>query len=70
MDLKNPPERYWHCLVEVPGRKKGAIVNDLTFDELDRAVIQPWLADRPSQFHSHTCLSDIKYRIDAIQLSL
>lgn len=47
MDLKNPPEFYWHCLVGMPGHKNSAIVNDLTFQELERTIVKPWLAGRP-----------------------
>ncbi len=41
------PEKYWHCLVAIPGPKKEArqgIRNDLTFAELKREVIDPWRA--------------------------
>ncbi len=47
MDLSNPPERYWHCSVQVAGEKNPSVTNDLTFDELSRMVVQPWLTGRP-----------------------
>jgi hypothetical protein len=47
MDLENPPDRYWHCLVEVTGAKGTAIVNDMDFDQLMKSVVEPWLAGRP-----------------------
>ena len=47
MDLQNPPERYWHCLVEVTGAKGSAIVNDMDFSQLVKSVVEPWLAGRP-----------------------
>lgn len=47
MDLTNPPERYWHCIVELTGEKRYTIVNDLTFVDLQRTVVHPWLAGRP-----------------------
>jgi REase_DpnII-MboI len=47
MDLTNPPTSYWHCLVEVPGQKNAAIVNDLTFQDLKRTVITPWHSGSP-----------------------
>jgi hypothetical protein len=47
VDLKNPPERFWHCRVQGAGDKDYAVVNDLTFAELQRNVVGPWLAGRP-----------------------
>ena len=46
MDLTNPPERFWHCSVQMTGQSKPSILNDVTFDELDRTVLQPWLTGR------------------------
>jgi hypothetical protein len=31
----------------MPGHKNSAIVNDLTFEELERTIVKPWLAGRP-----------------------
>ena len=47
VDLQNPPDRFWHCRVQSTGEQDYAIVNDLTFAELRRSVIEPWLAGRP-----------------------
>ncbi|MHB1271597.1 MAG: PD-(D/E)XK nuclease domain-containing protein [Rhodanobacter sp.] len=44
MDLKAPPERYWHCSVKMTGAKDYSVVNDLTFAELDRTIVGPWNA--------------------------
>src|SRR5262245_36362973 len=44
------PEKFWHCYVSVPGRKKDrdrAVVNDMTFDQLRREVIEPFRHDVP-----------------------
>lgn len=43
------PDKYWHCLVALPGPKKEArqgIRNDFTFEELKREVIDPWREGR------------------------
>jgi hypothetical protein len=42
MDLANPPAKYWHCLVRPKGKKSVSIVNDLTFDEIQKTVVTPW----------------------------
>lgn len=47
MDLKQPPEKYWHCRVTVGGREGYSVVNDLPFAELEQTIIRPWLAGRP-----------------------
>ncbi len=47
MDLVNPPERFWHYSVRITGSKSISVANDLTFDELHRTVVAPWLAGRP-----------------------
>ncbi|MGD1940614.1 MAG: hypothetical protein ACFB0G_04830 [Leptolyngbyaceae cyanobacterium] len=47
MDLSNPPERFWHCSVQIVGAQYPSVVNDLTFEELNRTVVQPWLAGCP-----------------------
>jgi len=47
MDLKDAPHQYWHCLVQISGEKDAAIINDLTFTDLDRSIVQPWLSGRP-----------------------
>lgn len=41
------PEQYWHCLVEVEGKSKKpkadtAIENDWTFEQLERQLLRPW----------------------------
>jgi hypothetical protein len=39
------PEKFWHCYVALPGTKKngrGGVVNDLTFEELQKQIIEPW----------------------------
>ncbi|MGO9404230.1 MAG: hypothetical protein ACLPVW_12260 [Terriglobales bacterium] len=47
MHEKIPPERYWHCAVTTARDKETAIENDLTFSELQRKVVEPWLMGRP-----------------------
>lgn len=42
MPLINPPPQYWHCFVKMVGQKHHAIVNDLTFSELERSIVMPW----------------------------
>src|SRR5436309_1780078 len=29
MTATDPPDKYWHCLVEMPGQKSPSVVNDL-----------------------------------------
>jgi hypothetical protein len=36
------PEKYWHCYVQVIGLKTYAVCNDLSFDDLQRQMIDPW----------------------------
>lgn len=47
MDIANPPQSYWHCLVEMPSHKHPAVVNDVTFSDLDRTIIKPWHSGSP-----------------------
>jgi hypothetical protein len=47
MDLSNPPDRYWHCLVKLADREGAAIVNDLTYEDLERVIVRPWLTGQP-----------------------
>ncbi len=42
IDLKNPPERYWHCSVTLSNQKNYYVVNDLSFEELNRNIVTPW----------------------------
>lgn len=45
-NLELYPENYWHCSVKLVGQKKHAVANDLTFTELHRQIIEPWLQVR------------------------
>ncbi len=47
MDLSDPPDKYWHCKVQLVGEKKYAVINDLTFEELDRKIVKPWHSCSP-----------------------
>lgn len=47
VDLQNPPEKYWHCGVKPSKKERMSIVNDLTFSDLKKAVVDPWSAGRP-----------------------
>ncbi len=44
IDLDNPPEKYWHCSVKIAGERNPSYVNDLSFSELDKTIVQPWLS--------------------------
>lgn len=44
IDLANPPEKFWHCAVKLAGEKNHFIVNDLSFSDLKRTVVDPWLS--------------------------
>jgi hypothetical protein len=46
MPPTEPPERYYHCRVELPNGK-DAVVNDLTFSELESSIVVPWRTRRP-----------------------
>ena len=41
------PDKFWHCMVRMVDQRDHAIVNDLTFDDLQRSVVTPWIAGRP-----------------------
>lgn len=47
LDVANPPDKYWHCSVKVTGQKDHSVVNDLSFAELKRTIIDPWNGGRP-----------------------
>lgn len=47
MDLSKPPTYYWHCRVKLTDQKNYSIVNDLTFADLNRSIISPWLSAQP-----------------------
>ena len=36
------PEKYWHCLVQLIGGKKYAVMNDMSFPDLQQQIIDPW----------------------------
>jgi hypothetical protein len=37
------PEKYWHCAIKNINEKRYFVVNDLTYQELQKKIIQPWL---------------------------
>jgi len=43
MSAIDPKSKYWHCFVLLSGQKNRAVVNDLTFEELERSVVTPFL---------------------------
>lgn len=45
--LEAPPANYWHCAVKMPDDKRYSKSLDLTFDELIKNVVEPWLEGRP-----------------------
>jgi hypothetical protein len=47
IDLANPPEKFWHCAVKITGEKDHSIVNDLSFAELQRTIVDPWANGKP-----------------------
>lgn len=36
------PDKYWHCQVEVLGKKGYGVVNDLSLAELHSRIVEPW----------------------------
>lgn len=47
IDPTKPPAKYWHCGVKIGTGKKYSIVNDLTYEELQEAIVKPWNKGRP-----------------------
>jgi hypothetical protein len=48
MDLRNPPQHYWHCGVRQGGKKERmSVVNDLSFAELKRTIVDPCVGGKP-----------------------
>lgn len=47
MEAENFPERYWHCSAKIAKQKEGAVVNDLTFADLKKGIIDPWRSGLP-----------------------
>lgn len=45
IDLASPPENFWHCAVKIAGEKNYFIVNDLSFMDLKRTIVDPWLSE-------------------------
>ncbi|MHB8252158.1 MAG: PD-(D/E)XK nuclease domain-containing protein [Acidiferrobacter sp.] len=41
------PERYWHCSVKMIGTENPSVVNDLSFQDLEKTIVSPWNARRP-----------------------
>ncbi|MBR0910169.1 PD-(D/E)XK nuclease domain-containing protein [Bradyrhizobium japonicum] len=44
--LKAPPANYWHCAARKPGEKRYSKSLDLTFDQVIKNVVEPWLEGR------------------------
>ena len=47
MDYSNPPDRYWHCMVALADEKEYSVVNDLSFDELQKKIVGLWIGGKP-----------------------
>jgi hypothetical protein len=47
VDLTQPPEVFWHCKIKIAGDRKATIVNDLSFAELKKSIVDPWNAGQP-----------------------
>jgi hypothetical protein len=41
------PSKYWHCYVKLQGKTKGAVCNDLTFEQLKTQILTPWHQSSP-----------------------
>ena len=46
VNLSNPPEKYWHCAVKVGEKSRYAVINDISFDQLIRNIVDPWKSGR------------------------
>lgn len=46
LDLSTPPEKYWHCAVKIGEKSRHAVINDLSFDQLIRNIVDPWKSGR------------------------
>lgn len=44
-ELASYPDRYWHCSVTLVGKSKASVVNDLSFEELQKQIVLPWHQD-------------------------
>ena len=43
MRVNKRPKNYWHCYIQLGGKNPNwSVVNDLTFDELQKQIIKPW----------------------------
>jgi len=65
LDLANPPEKFWHCAVKITGEKNPSVINDLSFSELKRTIVDPWNDGKPfavsgAVVRSSTSVSEIK----------
>lgn len=65
MDFSNPPDQYWHCMVTLAGDKNFSVVNDLSFDELQKTIVRPWTSGKPftvggTIIRSHESVKQIK----------
>jgi hypothetical protein len=62
VDLANPPERFWHCRLQCIGETDYAVVNDLTFIELQRTIVRPWRAG-----HTFTISGRIVRKVEEVK---
>jgi hypothetical protein len=43
MRVNKRPKNYWHCHIQLGGKNPNwSVANDLTFDQLQRQIIEPW----------------------------
>jgi hypothetical protein len=50
MKKETYPEKYWHCYVELENADSPHdyyVINDLTFNELQKEITGPWRNSRP-----------------------
>lgn len=41
------PDKYWHCAIKLISQKKYSVINDLSFEELQKKIIEPWMTSKP-----------------------
>lgn len=47
MRVNKRPKNYWHCCIQLGGKNPNwSVVNDLTFDELQKQIITPWQQEK------------------------
>lgn len=47
IDTLTYPDKYWHCAIKLISQKDYSVINDLSFEELQKKVIKPWMDLKP-----------------------